>query len=187
MIGWRRRNVSLDPFLFYQEELVVTFNWFACGLTSSCSLLCFVSHCNFCLKMCFWSSSGCIVMLLSAGGSKDSLCISVPEHMQKEMHYEYQKWLSTVNLGSPMLRCDGLLLHISALESWKVWDLNSRYCSHLSLEHLIFPVSKTVSTLVSFWGMANTMPRDFTRNVLKPVKGKLSWSVSMIDTVHEDP
>lgn len=31
------------------------------------------------------------------------------------------------------------------------------------------------------------MPRDFTRNVLKPVKGKLSWSVSMIDTVHEDP
>lgn len=78
----RRRNVSLDPFTFYQEELVMTFNWFACGLTSSCSLMCFVWHRSLCLKMCFQSSSGCIVMLLLTGGSEDSLCISVPEHMQ---------------------------------------------------------------------------------------------------------
>lgn len=72
----------------------------------------------------------------------------------------------------------------SALKSWEVWDLDSRYPNHLSqdyciynLEHLIFPSwQKSFQQWFCFEERQSIVPRDSARNILKPGEGELTYN-----------
>ena len=119
----------------------------------------FVRCCSLCLKMDFQSCSVHLPLLPLTGGSNHSLCSEM--HMQKRRHFTShfplcvpQMVLTAEFRNSSPIMWWVISAWFSACESWKVWDLASRYSSHLSQDYC---VSSQAFNFPSQWKCLNSV------------------------------